>query len=328
MRSRAFTLIELLVVIAIIAILAAILFPVFAQAKESAKQTTCLSNEHQIGLASLMYATDVDDYYMAWAALNQPVNGGSTFFMPPEMQVKPYTKNDQMWTCPDDPKTRVNPGGVPFWDGSYRTKLITRSYSYVGPIFTTQYGSSTNDPNTGIFSWIDRINWISKGRSTTDFSEPADTIVWVEQYSPAVADQYVGGIWGSGFIDCDTGKLPGRNYPAQTASDLGPPVCNGSDPYRGLPTAGHRSKGNYVFVDGHSGVKPWGFIRKNDFYEYKVQRPFDACRHTEFPGREANPDRPRRRSRGPLSDLFEDQGRRHPADRGQLHVDGRSAARV
>src|SRR5579859_8136114 len=61
MQRKAFTLIELLVVIAIIAILAAILFPVFAQAKEAAKKTSCLSNQKQIALAWPMYANDYDD---------------------------------------------------------------------------------------------------------------------------------------------------------------------------------------------------------------------------------------------------------------------------
>ncbi len=60
-RGRGFTLIELLVVIAIIAILAAILFPVFAGAREKARQTACLSNERQLGLAARMYMTDNDD---------------------------------------------------------------------------------------------------------------------------------------------------------------------------------------------------------------------------------------------------------------------------
>src|SRR5450432_2383849 len=63
--SKAFTLIELLVVIAIIAILAAILFPVFAQAREKARQTSCLSNLKQLGLGFLMYASDNDGYFPA-----------------------------------------------------------------------------------------------------------------------------------------------------------------------------------------------------------------------------------------------------------------------
>src|SRR5437870_10743090 len=63
MRRKGFTLIELLVVIAIIAILAAILFPVFAQAREKARQATCLSNLKQMGLAEMMYAQDYDERY-------------------------------------------------------------------------------------------------------------------------------------------------------------------------------------------------------------------------------------------------------------------------
>src|SRR5256885_5331095 len=64
--SRAFTLIELLVVIAIIAILAAILFPVFAQAREAARKTTCLSNLKQLGIGMQMYASDNDDQAVPW----------------------------------------------------------------------------------------------------------------------------------------------------------------------------------------------------------------------------------------------------------------------
>ena len=67
MRKKGFTLIELLVVIAIIAILAAILFPVFAQARESARTTSCLSNQKQIGLGVKMYAQDYDEMYVQQA---------------------------------------------------------------------------------------------------------------------------------------------------------------------------------------------------------------------------------------------------------------------
>ena len=69
----AFTLIELLVVIAIIAILAAILFPVFAQARESARQSLCLSNGKQIGMAMLMYSQDYDERLPPIGSATEPV---------------------------------------------------------------------------------------------------------------------------------------------------------------------------------------------------------------------------------------------------------------
>ena len=69
MKRHGFTLIELLVVIAIIAILAAILFPVFAQAREKARQTQCLSNSKQIGTAIMMYGQDYDETYIPWFVL-------------------------------------------------------------------------------------------------------------------------------------------------------------------------------------------------------------------------------------------------------------------
>jgi len=78
---RAFTLIELLVVIAIIAILAAILFPVFAQAKEAAKKTSCLSNMKQMGLASNIYLTDFDDTFQITLNLNTASNTHQEAFM-------------------------------------------------------------------------------------------------------------------------------------------------------------------------------------------------------------------------------------------------------
>ena len=93
MRRKGFTLIELLVVIAIIAILAAILFPVFARARAKARQTTCLSNIKQIMLGVLMYAQDYDGGF--------PCRTYDTTYRYPMAKVMPYVKNQEMFFCPE-----------------------------------------------------------------------------------------------------------------------------------------------------------------------------------------------------------------------------------
>jgi prepilin-type N-terminal cleavage/methylation domain-containing protein/prepilin-type processing-associated H-X9-DG protein len=90
-NASAFTLIELLVVIAIIAILAAILFPVFAQAREKARQASCLSNMKQVGLAALMYTTDYDNVL-------PPTLDNEPYVFTTRLQ--PYIKNRQIFKCP------------------------------------------------------------------------------------------------------------------------------------------------------------------------------------------------------------------------------------
>ena len=129
MRRRGFTLIELLVVIAIIAILAAILFPVFARARENARKATCLSNEKQIGLGVMMYAQDFDE--------KLPPNGSGPAgdggcclpsFADPAViaagriawiiRVTPYIKNAGVWECPSagnawGPSSGVGTGSYP-----------------------------------------------------------------------------------------------------------------------------------------------------------------------------------------------------------------------
>ncbi len=110
LRFRApsgFTLIELLVVIAIIAILAAILFPVFAQAREKARQATCLSNVRQLGLASAMYVQDYDETFSPDAVdVVDPAYGGLVTHAFTWLLL-PYSKNNQYSKCPDSPNSSI-----------------------------------------------------------------------------------------------------------------------------------------------------------------------------------------------------------------------------
>ena len=103
-KRRGFTLIELLVVIAIIAILAAILFPVFAKAREKARQTACLNNAKQLALAVFMYAQDYDEILPRYADRYCP--GRRNWFN----VLDPYMKNTQILRCPSDSAVAVGMG--------------------------------------------------------------------------------------------------------------------------------------------------------------------------------------------------------------------------
>ena len=114
MKRRGFTLIELLVVIAIIAILAAILFPVFARAREKARQASCQSNEKQIILACIMYATDYDGRFPRNCSSLSTAGCVAPGWDWREVS-QPYVKNWQLYTCPsaDGPIERTCMPGVP-----------------------------------------------------------------------------------------------------------------------------------------------------------------------------------------------------------------------
>ena len=132
-RSRSgFTLIELLVVIAIIAILAAILFPVFQKVRENARKTACLSNLKQIGLSITQYTQDYDEHY--------PTGGAGVLGQGWAGTVYPYIKSTGVFLCPDDPTTPQKNGNITSYPVSYGANLnFTR----------TDGGGNPNDPHSG-----------------------------------------------------------------------------------------------------------------------------------------------------------------------------------
>lgn len=98
LKRKGFTLIELLVVLAIIAILAAILFPAFAKAREKGRQIVCLSNLRQIGTALMVYCNDYDGMYPACGGYAAPVPDADPSCW--VHKLRPYTKNQAIFTCP------------------------------------------------------------------------------------------------------------------------------------------------------------------------------------------------------------------------------------
>ncbi len=160
-RRRAFTLIEILVVIAIIAIIAAILFPVFSQAKESAKQTACLDNMHQIGLAAVLYAEDSDDTFTGpdYGGPN-PVAWGDT--------LQPYAKDYRFLDCPAASRHMVHALPEPNWPLG-----LSKTWSYDYALNNVQ---DDEDEPIGA-AWA----------ATTAISYPSSTILFAEGW-PLASD--------------------------------------------------------------------------------------------------------------------------------------------
>ena len=194
-RNKGFTLIELLVVIAIIAILAAILFPVFAKAREKARTASCASNMKQIGLALMQYAQDYDEVmatprsYYSWT--NTLVTPNVTdYCMDWRGQIQPYIKSVQVFSCPSN------------------------TYKYVGNYYGTSgierdYGHVTLDNNSGNgFSWT--YNPPSP-TSLASIQSPASTLHVAEMTNSAEADYnayggtsaFIGHNGMANFLYCD-----------------------------------------------------------------------------------------------------------------------------
>jgi prepilin-type N-terminal cleavage/methylation domain-containing protein len=253
--KRAFTLIELLVVIAIIAILAAILFPVFAQAKAAAKKTQSLSNIKQIGLASIMYTADYDDVFSkgSGGCWWQPIDGGWTY------NILPYMKSFPILVSPGDPKSKATwpnwmtgipeavnisyaANGYMKWDGSgwgmYGIMGMEQATTQVRADGTTCYG------------------WMTRGTTNgTAVTNPAETIMLAETYGgyPVFGpSNFFTGINWWDFVGFG-GLIP------DTQRDGSPYLVNGvtftkNNRYGGV-NADWQGKTTFVWVDGHASIK-------------------------------------------------------------------------
>ncbi len=239
--ARGFTLIELLVVIAIIAILAAILFPVFAQARDSARQTTCLNNCKQLGIALQMYAQDYDEGLPSWPfskLLSSPIfkEWGYSTWVPVLM---PYVKNNGVFACPNGPTTGT----------SYPNQAIAgpKGAQMVVNLAISEYIENRDNgfPNLAVLSGAK--------------NGPADVTVIAESCFNGIYQD-----WSDGF------KIPDRpnNFGLWRfyCSKQGGATCVGRHKGHGI---------NAVYADGHAKFTPgeriWGGAA--DKREYPIVNP-------------------------------------------------------
>lgn len=247
MKSKAFTLIELLVVIAIIAILAAILFPVFAQAKIAAKKSASVSNMKQQGLAQFMYMADADDTYVtSWA---QGFPGDAAFWVQPYMKNlgilmdpnKTVSTSSVATVCQNDgfmgsfdmsPGGRDNPTSEAYVWGyginkgaSWMDGTGIQNQSITPPNKGQVIQASLNGKTVNVTVWSTHV-----GRSATSVVAPADT-----------------------FFFANSGDLPRMSMEILAMLPLNAPGAPTNSPcfnaaHAGLPYAGGST---YLFCDGH-----------------------------------------------------------------------------
>jgi prepilin-type N-terminal cleavage/methylation domain-containing protein/prepilin-type processing-associated H-X9-DG protein len=174
-QPRGFTLIELLVVIAIIAILAAILFPVFAKAREKARQITCASNEKQLGIGFMQYTQDYDETFPASGGAYYNSNGWG-------VGIYPYVKSTGVFKCPDDPTTATAPN-VPV-SYAYNWSLmnsVQTTGNYNGPYPGAQTLSALHAPSSTVLLFEcqgEQFNPTATASNDTSPSGPMDPQFW------------------------------------------------------------------------------------------------------------------------------------------------------
>ncbi len=267
-RSKGFTLIELLVVIAIIAILAAILFPVFAQAREKARQITCVSNEKQIGLAILQYTQDNDEHY----PFNQ-YKDPNGLLHDWGNAVYPYIKNGQstngagaatlyngeggVWSCPDFPSLQVDEYGV--------NDAICPADSNTLVAGSADNLQASTPSDAQIDAPSDKVMVLEKGQGANGGVPTFDTYEydWVNY-------MINGGTEDNGLIlnQTPTEKDMVNNYDRD--EPLGSTTDNAVEP--GPPTFPRYRHGgnvcNCLFADGHAKAMHKGSLSGVGWYKY------------------------------------------------------------
>ena len=186
MKRKAFTLIELLVVIAIIAILAAILFPVFARARENARRSSCLSNLKQIGLGMMMYVQDYDDRF---PAAYFRLNASDTINW--QDLVMPYVNSEQLFVCPSS--IHQSPAQRLTANYGANARLLPTPPAFPDP--PTTYIRSYINGSSALYLFMDGGNY------RLDYNQAYNSSNW--SYLPGSGD--VGGI-------CDNAGPPNRGY--------------------------------------------------------------------------------------------------------------------